>query len=167
MTTDDDILAVLNGEPRASKKAATEAIAAVLSGGPSARELALNDAVLEALAGTGSSTAVAVWAAREAAAASTKTLSEAIMREDGSKGIYLAESEAEEIAKEAYAEAAKRSPSEVERQNAVARVTATVSESINRRTGASGRKPGRPAEVAAKAKTTTIENFRGHSRVVK
>lgn len=137
MTTDDDILAALNGEPRANQRAATEAITDLLSGRPAARERAHTNAVLEALGheptrvpGAGeqqlkrrgdSMEAMAVWAATEAATTATKALAEAIMRSDGSKGIYLAEAEAKEIAAEAYAEAAKRSPYEDQRQETVAR----------------------------------------------
>jgi hypothetical protein len=165
MTTDEDILAALDGHPGGKSKALAEATLSSLQSDGFGHDRIYDNAILEALTQTGESLdAVAIWAAREAAAAATKTLSEAIMREDGSKGIYLAESEAKEIAEEAYAEAAKRSTSEVERQNTVARVTAKLSEGVTRRT-AGGRKPLRTAAEVA-AKTTTIANYRGTSRVV-
>lgn len=115
MTTNDDILAALDGAPAPAK-------------------LAREDALMAAAWGTEAESkhALAVWAAHEAAAAATKTLAEAIMRADGSKGIYVAESEARQLAAEAYDLAAKTITEEAQRQESVARYVGKLAERIAR-----------------------------------
>jgi hypothetical protein len=146
MVTNKDIVAALEGRPSASRAAADEAIHNAFSGGPTPTQKAHTNAVLEALGVARPAVpgelplkkrgdfgeATAIWAAKEAATTSTKGLAEAIMRADGSKGIYLAEAEAKEIAAEAYAEAAKRTPYEEIRQEAVARHTARIAGTFTR-----------------------------------
>ncbi|MFJ5861500.1 hypothetical protein ACIQCM_08750 [Pseudarthrobacter sp. NPDC092439] len=115
MTTNDDILAALEGRPKPA-------------------ELARENAIMQAAWGTTeeSNKALAVWAAHEAAAAATKTLTEAIMRADGSKGIYLAESEARAIADEAYRHIAKTTPNEDQRQEYVKNHVTKVAQTVTR-----------------------------------
>jgi hypothetical protein len=137
MTTNEDIVAALEGRPYGTRAAAEQAIHNAFTGAPTLAERGHSRAVLEALGHAPRRQAVegelplkqrgqfgeatAIWAAKEAAATATKGLAEAIMRADGAKGIYLAEAEAKEIAAEAYSEAAKQSPYEEVRQEAVAK----------------------------------------------
>ncbi|QHK19390.1 hypothetical protein GU243_06130 [Pseudarthrobacter psychrotolerans] len=93
--------------------------------------------------------AVAVWAAKEAAATATRALSQAIMRADGNKGIYAAEAEAQAIAEESYALAAKRSPYEDVRHEAVARALTKLADTCERRAEESKRQPRKAAPKAA------------------
>jgi hypothetical protein len=179
MTTDKDILAALHGELRPSANAANEAILNVLNGGPTVAEQAHTDAVLEALGVAPTPRTaregelplrrrdnlldpVAIWAAKEAAATSTKALAEAIMRADGTKGIYLAEGEARKIADEAYAEAAKRSAYEDERYQTVARLTAALTKAYpdERKTAEAAAKPAAKTAAAPKAapQTTPVQS---------
>lgn len=148
MTIDEEILAALEGRPTAKEQAATDSVLNILNGGPAPDERAHRNAVLEALGQPtlrettpgelslqsrgGELEAISIWAAKGAAEASIKSLSEAIMRTDGTKGIYLAEAEAKQIADEAYAMAAKRTPYEEERQQSVARATAKLAEVLTR-----------------------------------
>lgn len=153
MVTDKDIVAALNGAPTRSEKTAHEAIHNAFKG-RSVGEQAHTAAVLEALGVPRAPRAtsegelplrrrddllesVAIWAAKEAAETSTKALAEAIMRADGTKGIYLAEGEARKIAEEAYAEVAKRSPYEEERQQTVARFVTKVAAGFGPKGGGS------------------------------
>ncbi|NSX37819.1 hypothetical protein HTS88_15655 [Pseudarthrobacter oxydans] len=161
MTTDKDILAALHGRPTGQQKAAHEATIRALAGGTSDRDRAYSSAVIEALGGTPAATTrtdispsqrrgdslepVAIWAAKEAAAAATTALAEAIMRADGTKGIYLAEAEAREIAAETYTEAAKGSPYEDARQKHVARALTKIAEAIVRTKESAAKPNPRPS----------------------
>ncbi|MCT9624256.1 hypothetical protein HWD94_03845 [Pseudarthrobacter equi] len=151
MTTNEDIVAALEGRPSVSRAMADEAIHNAFRGGPTLAQRAHTNAVLEALghaperqAAAGElplkkrgefGEATAIWTATEAAKTSTKSLAEAIMRADGAKGIYLAEAEAKEIAAEAYSRAAMESPYEEFRQEAVARAVKAVAESVKSKGG--------------------------------
>jgi hypothetical protein len=155
---DRDIINALNGTSQ--RRPSSEGILEALQGRSPERQ-ASNDAILEALGHAPKPTAkegelplrrrgddleaVAIWAAEEAAGTATSALAQALMRADGSKGIYAAESEARTIAKEAYAEAAKASPYEDKRQEAVARVVTKLAEQLTRTLAAESKAP--PAGV--------------------
>lgn len=89
--------------------------------------------------------AVSIWVATEAAATATRALAQALMRADASKGIYAAEAEAAQIAEEAYTEAAKRSPYEVERQETIARLATKLTEQFSRSAEHRAQKAVKPA----------------------
>ncbi|MFW0773547.1 hypothetical protein ACLRGI_10300 [Paenarthrobacter nitroguajacolicus] len=177
MTTDADILAALEGRPNAKEQTARYSVLDILNGGPTATERAHRNAVLEALgvptlreaaAGElplqsrgGELEAVSIWAAKGAAETSLKSLAEAIMRTDGTKGIYLAEAEAKQIADEAYAVAAKSTPYEEERQQAVARVAAKLAEVLTRKHARESTPKQDPANPTPKAKPATPRVTRG------
>ncbi|MDQ0923104.1 hypothetical protein QF038_001612 [Pseudarthrobacter sp. W1I19] len=146
--TDQDILAALKGRSTEQAGRSAREVSDALNGRPSAQERANQDAIAKAFGrepqraategevplqrrGDGLE-AVAIWAARESADAATKALAEAIMRTDGSKGIYLAESEAHQIAVEAYTEAAKTTPYEDKRQESVSRFLTKLAEKLAR-----------------------------------
>lgn len=173
MTTDKDILAALHGRPTGQQNAAHEATVRALAGGTSDRDRAYSSAVIEALGGTPAASAsadippaqrrgdslepVAIWAAQEAAAAATKTLAEAIMRSDGTKGIYLAEAEARQIAAETYTEAAKGSAYEDARQQHVARALTKIAEAIVRTKEAAGKPKPQPSIQQVKPATSVAK----------
>jgi len=144
--TDQDILAALRGSPGPADRSGKE-VSDALHGRPTAGEHAQSATIAKAFGREPQRTvgegalplqrrgddleAVAIWAAKESAAAATKSLAEAIMRTNGSKGIYAAEAEAAEIAAEAYAEAAKGSPYEDRRQEAVTRIVTKLAEKLS------------------------------------
>ncbi|WP_284752632.1 hypothetical protein [Arthrobacter sp. efr-133-R2A-120] len=163
MTTNDDVLAALRGE-RPTERAARESVHRAFTGelvGDLERHT--NESVARAFGReperqvtenelpvqTRDFSAVAVWAAREAAATATRALSQAIMRADGSKGIYAAEAEAQAIAEESYALAARRSPYEDVRQESVARTLTKLADTCERRAQKSARPPVRAARIVA------------------
>jgi hypothetical protein len=176
MVTDKDIVAALNGEPTGSDKKVTEGILNALTGGPTLNEKGFNNAVLEVLGGAPKGEAasglptqrrgdslepVAIWAATEAATTSTKALAEALMRADGTKGIFAAEAEAKEIAAEAYAEAAKGSPYEDKRQEAVARIVTKLAEKVTRTsTREAKQQPTAPARAGTRLESAVSKRVR-------
>lgn len=149
--TDRDIITALTGASQAPGRGSSDGILEALHGRSQDKQ-ASNDAVLEALGHAPQRTiaegerqqqrrgddleAVAIWAATEAAGTATTALAHALMRADGSKGIYAAEAEAKAIAGEAYTEAAKGSPYEDKRQEAVARVVTKLAEQFTRQRSA-------------------------------
>jgi hypothetical protein len=152
MTTDNDILAALRGQ-HAPDSAIAEAFgrtqpakAAEAEPAPQKRGDAFE--------------AVAIWAATEAAATSTRALSEAIMRADGAKGIYEAEAEAKAIASEAYEEAAKGSPYEVTRQEAVSRIVTKLAENFTRMANRTTKRPTPATTGRTRQEAATRRNVR-------
>lgn len=144
--TEDDIVAALNGTPSVARERDAGVVEALR--GPSAAERQTS-AIEEALSGRRPGItsegglplqergddleAVAIWAAKEAALSATKTLAEAIMRADANKGIYAAESEARDIAAEAYTAAAEATAYEDVRQEHVKKAVTAVAESLGRK----------------------------------
>jgi hypothetical protein len=177
--TDQDILEALNGKPAGSAHRSNGAVSDALNGRPSAAEQTAHEAVARAFGREPKRAAkegelplkrrgdalegVAIWAAKEASATATKALAETIMRSDGTKGIHHAEAEANEIAAEAYAEAAKSSPYEDRRQESVARVVTKLAEQITR-TREATTKPALQPKQATEAKPQTAP-LRGTKKI--
>lgn len=172
--TDQDILEALNGRSNNQARRSNREVSDALNGRPSAQERATSDAIARTfgrepqrvvtetelpLQRRGDDLeSVAIWAARESVATATRVLADAIMRTDGTKGIYMAESEAQQIAAEAYAEAAKGSPWEDKRQEAVAKFVTKLAEKLTRtlagESKAQSAQPTAPAKQAPKAPRT-------------
>lgn len=171
--TDQDILEALNGKPSGSAHRSNEAVSDVLNGRLSAAERTANEAVARAFGRDPKRAAtegalplqrrgddlegVAIWAATEAAATATKALAETIMRSDGTKGIYHAEAEANEMAAEAYAEAAKGSPYEDRRQEAVTHFVTKLAAQLTRIREAKTKPTAQPKQATeAKPQTAPV-----------
>lgn len=138
MTTDRDILRALRGE-----HVPDAAVAEAFGRSPSAaaRETGTTQRRGDAFE------SVAIWAAKEAAETAIKGLAQALMRADATKGIYAAESEAKQIAAEAYTEASKGSPYEINRQESVARIVTKLAAGITRTAEQTAKRP-KPAAAA-------------------
>ncbi|MBT2538684.1 hypothetical protein [Arthrobacter sp. ISL-69] len=173
--TDQDIVEALNGTPARSARTNDRDVVEVLRTGTTSVKRNMDTAIVEALHGNPTGhiaaegelplqrrgddiEAVAIWASKEAASTATSALAQALMRADGSKGIYAAESEARAIAAEAYAEVAKTSPYEDHRQEAVKRAVTKMADIVTRdRSRESRATPAamKPANVAEAKPTLT------------
>ncbi|ABK02747.1 mucin-associated surface protein [Arthrobacter sp. FB24] len=156
MTTDRDILAALRGE-----HARDTAVAEASGRSPSAAARETGSAQRRGDAFE----SVAIWAAKEAAETATKGLAQAIMRADATKGIYAAESEATQIAAEAYTEAAKASPYEINRQESVARIVTKLAGIIGRKEEQTTKRPKPAAATGPKRPQQEAASRRAPVRV--
>ncbi|ALV44705.1 hypothetical protein MB46_03440 [Arthrobacter alpinus] len=129
MTTDDDIVRALEGAPSRVKTAQNNRIVEMLTGTPVERTPARGEMRVQER-GDGFE-ATKTWAAKGKADAAVKALAEALMRADKTKGIYAAENEARAMADEAYEYAARRSPFEDVRQEAVASMATVKANSLS------------------------------------
>lgn len=162
--TDSDIIEALQGTPSATGRASGRDIVEALQGGRNAADRNLDHATVEALNGNFDARiategelplqrrgdeleAVTIWAAKEASSNAVASLAQALMRADGTKGIYAAESEAKAIAEEAYSEAAKSTPYEDTRQETVQRVANKLAEQLTRRLKTPSPKPAGVSEA--------------------
>ena len=116
MTTHDDINTA-RAEREAAARSASDAIGESFGRTKPRRQ---NDNELPLRSRGEPMEGVAIWAAKERAASAVKELTEAILRGDSSKGIYVAEAEAKAAAVESYSAAAASSQYEDTRQEAVA-----------------------------------------------
>lgn len=138
MTTDKDIIAALRGD-----RTPDAGIAEAFGRAPAS---AAQEAAEPGQRRGDAFEATALWAAKEATATATAALAQALMRADPGKGIYAAESDAKKIAFEAYEEAAKGSPYEINRQESVTRIVTKLAEQFGR----PAKKTAQPAARAAK-----------------
>ncbi|NMR29943.1 hypothetical protein [Crystallibacter degradans] len=135
MTTNEDIIAALEGRPSKTEKAANEAIKKAVSGEPDAVEMAERNAIARVFGrepaprvvegalplrkdGTES---IALWAAKQTEETAIEGLRTAILKANPDTGFYVAEAEARAMADEAYEAAAKKYHYESERLESVAR----------------------------------------------
>lgn len=143
MTTNEDIVAALSGNPTPSATRKNDNVVEALRTGRRPGEVSDDDRILEALQGPSYTRspipgelplqdrgdemeAVRVWAAQEATMAASTSLAQALMRADPEKGIYAAEAEARAIGAEAYAIAAQTLVHEDDRQKHVQKYLAAL-----------------------------------------
>lgn len=153
MTTDKDIIAALHGQPSAADRETTAAIAETYG---RTRTSTAREGELPLQKRGDVSETLAIWVAKEAAETATATLAEALMRANAKLGIYEAESAAKGMAAEAYTEAAKRSPYEIERHESVARFVTKMAAICGRKTAEATKRPN----AATVTKPTRQESAR-------